>query len=333
MKCPTLRELPPPPAGKTGWPWTEESLAAPDDGGVWPRVSIITPSFKQGQFIEETIRSVLLQGYPDLEYFVIDGGSNDGTVEVLRKYERWLTGWTSERDRGQSHAINKGLARVTGSIWNWINSDDLLMPDALRAVAAAHGERPRALIVGDVLDFWTGTDKRRLVRQGEIELRKFVEFWNREANWHQPGIFFPTYLRDEVGLLDESLRYLFDYDLLCRATAVAPATHYLHQTVSSFRLHDDSKTVSQGDHFMFELFQISQRYWHTLSEVDRTGYRRHAAGLLFCTGCQRLVHGRAQAFRFIGAGLRTHPWWAVRAAVGLLPTWLRRKSQAAGELA
>ena len=330
MKCPTLRELPPPPSGKTGWPWTEESVPSPNGdepaGGAPTRVSIITPSFNQGQFIEETIRSVLLQGYPNLEYFVIDGGSTDQTLDVIRKYEPWLAYWVSEPDNGQSHAINKGLRRVTGSIWGWINSDDLLMPGSLSLIADAHRQHPRALIAGDVLNFWTGSGKEELIRQSEIELRKFVEFWNREGHWHQPGIFFPTYLLDEVGLLDESLRYLFDYDLLCRALTVSPV-HYLRQTVASFRLHDDSKTVSQGDLFLFELCRITQRYWRHLPEVDRAGYERHAAGLLFCTGCQRLLYGRPYALRFIGEGLKTHPWWAVTSALRLLPAWLRKKWQ------
>jgi glycosyltransferase involved in cell wall biosynthesis len=327
MNCPILNELPAPPKGKVGWPWTEASrplsASGPEDS-AWPRISIITPSFNQGEFIEETIRSVLLQGYPDLEYFIIDGGSTDQTLDVLQKYKPWLGRWVSEPDNGQSHAINKGLRQVSGSIWGWINSDDLFMPGSLSAVADAHRQHPRALIAGDVLNFWTGSSKKELIRQSEIELQKFVEFWNREGHWHQPGIFFPTYLRDEVGLLDESLCYLFDYDLLCRALTIS-TVHYLRQTVASFRLHNDSKTVSQGDLFLFELCRITQRYWHHLPEVDRAGYERHAAGLLFCTGCQRLIYGRPQAMRFIAEGLKTHPGWAVTSALKLLPAWLRKK--------
>jgi glycosyltransferase involved in cell wall biosynthesis len=267
---------------------------------------------------------VLLQGYPDLEYFVIDGGSTDQTLDVIRKYEPWLGHWVSEPDHGQSHAINKGLGQVTGSIWGWINSDDLLTPGSLSLVAEAHRQGPRALIAGDVLNFRTGSNNEELIHQSEIELRKFVEFWKRKGHWHQPGIFFPTYLRDAVGLLDESLRYLFDYDLLCRALTISNV-HYLHQTVASFRLHDDSKTVSEGDLFLFELCRITKRYWPHLPTVDRAGYKRHAAGILFCTGCQRLIYRRPHALRFIGEGLKTHPWWAVISALRLLPAWVRKK--------
>src|SRR5688572_11561284 len=100
-----------------------------------PSITVITPSYNQGRYIEETIDSVLSQGYPSLEYIVIDGGSADNSVEIIRKYEPYLAYWVSEKDRGQAHAINKGLARSTGELWNWSNSDDVLAPGALHRVA------------------------------------------------------------------------------------------------------------------------------------------------------------------------------------------------------
>src|SRR5881392_2746444 len=122
-----LVDLPAPPRGKTGWPWTAEAPSLPPllpNCISWPRISIVTPSFNQGQYIEETIRSVLLQGYPNLEYVIIDGGGTDNTGEIIKKYEPWITYWESEKDRGQSHALNKGFKKATGDILAWLCSDD-----------------------------------------------------------------------------------------------------------------------------------------------------------------------------------------------------------------
>jgi len=114
------------------------------DGQPWPGVSIVTPSYNQGRFIEETIRSVLLQGYPDLEYIIIDNSSVDNSVEIIRKYEKWLTYWVSEPDKAQSQAINKGFEKATSEIYAWLNSDDYLLKDALKNVAHAYRASPKA---------------------------------------------------------------------------------------------------------------------------------------------------------------------------------------------
>jgi glycosyltransferase involved in cell wall biosynthesis len=141
----TLKDLPAPPQGKIGWPWIERSSQLPDkmtDGSAWPHISIVTPSYNQGQFIEETIRSVLLQGYPNLEYIIIDGGSTDNTVEIIEKYESWISYWVSEKDSGQSDALNKGFAIGDGQICAYINSDDIFLPNALSKVSLAYAENP-----------------------------------------------------------------------------------------------------------------------------------------------------------------------------------------------
>lgn len=133
----TLDELPPPPPNKTGWPWTEQSSQVSEptsDGFEYPRITIVTPNYNYGHYLEETIRSVLLQGYPNLEYIIIDGGSTDNSVEIIKKYEQWLTYWISEKDYGQGNAINKGINLATGIWFNWLNSDDILMPNALKTL-------------------------------------------------------------------------------------------------------------------------------------------------------------------------------------------------------
>ena len=137
MRYPTLSESPPLSPGKTGWPWAEKNLQLPDTmpgGSPWPRISIVTPSCNQGRFLEETIRSVLLQGYPNLEYVIIDGGSSDGSVDIIRKYESQLAYWDSRPDSGMYYAINEGFAHSTGDIMAWLNSDDMYTPWSLRVV-------------------------------------------------------------------------------------------------------------------------------------------------------------------------------------------------------
>ena len=120
------------------WMWRETPILISEtmaNGRAWPRISIVTPSYNQGKYIEETIRSVIMQGYPNLEYIVIDGGSTDSSVETIKKYEKYLTYWVSERDRGQTHAINKGFERATGDILAYLNSDDVYMPYTFQLVA------------------------------------------------------------------------------------------------------------------------------------------------------------------------------------------------------
>src|SRR5579872_7498135 len=146
MNPPFIHDLPPGPLGRSGWPWTAEKAPSfpprMPDGSMWPSISVITPSLNQSPFLEETIRSVLLQGYPHLEYIVMDGGSTDKTVDVLKKYEAGLTYWESRRDHGQAAAINKGFHRATGQIVAFLNSDDYYQPGALAAVAQVFMQQP-----------------------------------------------------------------------------------------------------------------------------------------------------------------------------------------------
>src|SRR5918996_5491103 len=208
MRCPTLSQLLPPSPGKIGWPWTEESAQLPEtmpDGCVWPRISIVTPSYNQGQFIEETIRSVLLQGYPSFEYIVIDGGSTDDSKEIIQKYEPWLTYWVSEPDRGQAHAINKGFARATGDIIQWVNSDDLLTPGALAEVGRLISLNPGAMIAGGCENFWADGKSEIKYNYG-LSREGLIAFWRREASYEQRSLFTPCRVMDECGGLDETLR-------------------------------------------------------------------------------------------------------------------------------
>lgn len=265
MRCPSLSELPPPPLGKTGWPWTEESSRLPDtmsDGQPWPKISVVTPSFNQGQFIEETIRSVLLQGYPDLEYIIIDGGSTDATLDLVRKYESWVTFWISEPDRGQAHAINKGFARCTGELIGWLNSDDFLLPGAFACLAKGHAENPKAILLGDVLHFVDSGSHARISRPKNVTFQNMVNVWKlytSAASWSQQGTYVPRGLYQQVGGVDETLRYVFDYDWMCRMLQVT-SVQYLHATIAGYRKHDTSKTVAETPAWLPEVTKVVQRY-------------------------------------------------------------------------
>lgn len=264
---PTLTELPSPPTAETGWPWTEGSPQLPHtmpEGRPCPRVSIVTPSYNQAEFLEETIRSVLLQGYPNLEYIIIDGGSNDGSVDIIRKYEPWLGYWVSEPDKGQASAINKGLTRASGDLLGWLNSDDLYVPGALAEIALTHVAHPGQTIAGDVVNFDDDSGEVSVHVQKDVELNRLIRFWEAPIDWHQPGIFVPRTAILECGLLDENLYYAMDYDLLCRLLARVSVV-YTNSVVARFRVHAGSKTSVDAEvKGMLENIEVSMRYWSLL---------------------------------------------------------------------
>jgi glycosyltransferase involved in cell wall biosynthesis len=215
MRSPCVANLPRPPAAKNGWPWTVETNQVPDstaDASFWPRISIVTPSYNQGEFIEETIRSVLLQGYPNLEYIIVDGGSVDHSVEIIKKYEDWLSYWVSEKDNGQSHAINKGILRTTGSIVNWLNSDDFLAPGALRSIADSFCMSDER--VGAIVGAGHKLDAARKVFHSPLPLaitRETLLKWTCGGNFMQPACFFRKVAWERCGPIREDLDYCMDF--------------------------------------------------------------------------------------------------------------------------
>ena len=316
-------EFPPAPKGKVGWPWEcpGRSQTTTKDQ---PLISVVTPSFNQGRFLEETIRSVLLQGYPNLQYIVVDGGSSDESVSILHKYEPWLAYWVSECDRGQPHAINKGLQMARGSVFGFLNSDDLLMPEALLSVGEAHARFPHSLIAGDVLEFRQSLHNVvQRVDQSGLSFEAFIQICN-QPNLHQPVIFVPRELFDEIGLFDESQHFGFDYEFICRALYRTDA-HLLDKPLAAFRLHTHSKTGQNEVLLVREQLRSSRRFWHLLERVDRAGYRRFAAEQLFCAGCSRLLHGREFALSLMMEGLTSQPFWAITAALRQWPLWVSRQ--------
>ena len=243
MRCPSFDELPPASPGKSGWLWTLASPQLPDvmpNGRPWPRVSIVTPSYNQARFIEETLRSVLLQGYPNLEYIVIDGGSTDSSVEIIRKYAAWLAYWVSEPDRGQSHAVNKGWKRATGDILAYLNSDDFYLPGALNRAVMAFEEYSSAVVYCDGL--WTDEFGRKvkILKGGQLDAKQLI--MGSTVDIPQPTAFIRKEAIQSVGGLDESLHMAMDFDLWLRLALRYPLKYIEGEPWAAFRSHSTQKT-------------------------------------------------------------------------------------------
>jgi len=239
-------ELPAPPDGKTGWPWTWTCGSHPETDDFrsprsWPRVSIITPSYNQGQYIEETIRSVLLQGYPNLEYVIIDGASTDGTFDVIRKYEPFLTYSVCEPDRNTEEAINKGWKRCTGEIVAWIGSDDVYEPLAIANAVRTLLSQPEApFCYGDSKVTDGDGNVTRVHRPGgPFSMGELL----RSCYFHEPTVLIRNHALERVGGLNERLRYLSDWDLWLRLCGHGTPA-YVPQCLAQVRMWEGCKTFN-----------------------------------------------------------------------------------------
>lgn len=243
-------------AGKSDWPWLPVQFLFPQQVSAsdWPRITIVTPSFNQGQFIEETIRSVLLQGYPNLEYVIMDGSSTDDSVEIIKKYAPWLAHWESEPDQGQSHAINKGFGRATGDILAWLNADDIYLPGALFHVANTFLRNKAEWIVGITLitDINLGVLDRFVpqINTGSWKAKNYKSYgWLDFVMTHrsgtalpQPASFWSKKAIINAGGVDESFRFSMDHDLYGNLARAGYRPKLIPQTLACFRSHHQQKT-------------------------------------------------------------------------------------------
>lgn len=230
---------------------------------VTPIISIITPSFNQVQFLEQTILSVINQNYPNLEYIIIDGGSTDGSVEIIKKYENYLAYWISENDRGQSEAINKGLKKATGEIVAWLNSDDLYLPETLSTVAKTFSENSDVyLIYGNVENFYIDGKSKTIENNFSP-----VDFLSR-VSIHQPSVFWRRKLHKEIGYLDETLHYCMDYDLWMKVF-FNYKTLKINKTLSRFRVHNQAKSSGNPKNLYLEYRTVVSRFINSVDQSSK----------------------------------------------------------------
>src|SRR6267378_2744843 len=209
-----------------------------------PAISVVTPSYNQGSYLEKTILSVLNQEYPNIEYIVIDGGSTDNSLEIIKKYEKHLKYWVSEQDRGQSNAINKGFSHATGDLLTWLNSDDYYMPGALRTLATMAIANPDAMAfvgTGRMIDE-TGNIKSYKPSQ-PITIETLYR-WMSGGNFMQPSSIFRRTAWERVGPLDENVHIAFDLDLWLRMAKAGCRFVSSDSLLSTALSHKDAKTTA-----------------------------------------------------------------------------------------
>lgn len=225
----------------------------------YPIISIITPAFNQGQFLEQTILSVINQDYPNLEYIIIDGGSTDNSQDIIKKYEGQLSYWVSEKDNGQADAINKGLSHCTGEIFNWLNSDDYLEPGSLFKIAEAFNDRSIDLVAGKVRNF--SSQQEEIIANQNLSAKGLM-CWKPGVQFVQPGVWMRRALLEQCGGIDAAFHYAFDWDLYIRYLYHFPAVKEIPELLVHFRLHDDSKTQSVLPRFAEEERRIIEKISH-----------------------------------------------------------------------
>ena len=225
-----------------------------------PRITIVTPSFNQGKYLESTICSILDQKYPNLEYIVIDGGSNDNSIEILKKYQKHLSYWISEKDDGQSEAINKGLRRATGDIITWVNSDDMLQPSILSKIPLYFDRPEIGLVFGRSISFGDNF-LEKTSSSNIVELRAKAL---GSVPFPQPAAFFRKRVLDEQGLLREQLHYGMDYDLFVRI-ALNYEIKSINEDVSLNRYHSESKSMSHAFNFAVDWSTVFSKVLRSFS--------------------------------------------------------------------
>lgn len=229
-----------------------------------PRVTVITPSYNQSEFLSTTITSVLSQDYDDIEYLIFDGGSSDGSRAVLETIRDSRVRWVSEKDRGQSDALNKGLRTATGDIITYINSDDTLLPGTVRFATEYLRSHPEVdILYGDCEAIDAQGRHLREMRSASLDLTAW--FTGQHPNIHQPGTFWRRRVTERIGFFDNTMQYSFDSDYWIRATLAGFKLEYVPGIRAQYRFHDTSKSTSQTDRFYDDWLRIVEKVFNDAS--------------------------------------------------------------------
>ncbi|MHB1155234.1 MAG: glycosyltransferase family 2 protein [Phycisphaerales bacterium] len=220
------------------------------------RITVITPSFNQGRYLEQTLRSVIGQGYAGLEYFVMDGGSGDGSRAIIERYADRLTGWCCEKDGGQAAAINKALRQAGGEVVGWINSDDVLLPGALAAVDRAFEDERVMWVSGWIV----AIDPRNQIIDRKVYPQVSAEVLMKRSVLPQPGVFWRRGAMEKVGLLDEGLRWCMDLDYWLRLAKAGYQPRLIRRYQAGFRVHERQKTNAADADFQAELAKVFTKH-------------------------------------------------------------------------
>jgi len=316
MKVIKLQNFPIDP-NKEGWPWQvaeeKQRQMAFDSRLNWPRITLVTPSYNQGKYIEETIRSALLQGYSNLEYIIMDGGSADQSVSVIKKYERWIYYWSSGKDRGQSDAIHKGFCKATGEILGWLNSDDVLEEGVLFKVAKVFMDDSRCQIVTGDGSFYSA-DLRKLEYKKISRAYSFEDLLKYHKGFYlaQPSTFFSRKLYFDVGGVSQGLTFAMDLDLWLKMLKKT-GLNYIPENLSLMRHHEDAKTWAFNEKALREVLFVLKNHrqggalWRIIKlELD---FRFFLSGVFYVRAAESMRLGNIrESFCFVLKALESCPY-------------------------